>query len=45
VVKRKDRGMIARGVAPYKRHNIVLDAEGGSMKSQQNAPDHRLHRL
>jgi len=35
-VKLKDRGMVKRGMALYKRHNITLDPQGGSIKSQQN---------
>jgi len=35
-VKLEDRGMVKRGIALYKRHNIALDADGGSIKSQQN---------
>jgi len=34
-VKLKDRGMVKRGIALYKRHNIALDAQGGSIPSQQ----------
>jgi len=34
--KLEDRGMVKRGIALYKRHNTVLDAEGGSIKSQQD---------
>jgi len=34
--KLEDRGMIKRGIALYKRHNIALDVDGGSVKSQQN---------
>jgi len=35
-MKLEDRGMVKRGIALYKRHNIALDADGGSVKSQQN---------
>jgi len=34
-VKLKDRGMVKRGIALYKRYNIALDAQGGSISSQQ----------
>ncbi len=32
----EDRGMVERGIALYKRHNIALDVEGGSAKSQRD---------
>jgi len=35
-VKVVDRGMVKRGIALYKRHNIALDVDGGSIKAQQN---------
>ena len=32
----EDRGMVERGIALYKRHNIPLDADAGSAKSQRD---------
>lgn len=35
-VEVEDRGMVARGIALFKRHNIPVTYEGGSLSSQRN---------